>query len=90
MEFMPTHFNGRFDDERGCCKIRDLQEELKDDPQFLTKVVIGFEIFSNSLITHGPANTTLNANSSKGPTCILHCELNVHAYKRRMPRRCGD
>jgi hypothetical protein len=24
----------------GCCKIRDLQEELKDDPHFLTKVVI--------------------------------------------------
>jgi len=41
MEFMPTYFNGRFDDETGCCKIRDLQEELKNDPQFLTKVVIG-------------------------------------------------
>ena len=43
MEFMPTHFNGRFDDKTGCYKMRDLQEELKDDPQFLTKVVKGDE-----------------------------------------------
>jgi len=43
MEFMLTHTNGRFDDVTGCCKIHDLQEELKDDPQFLTKVVIGDE-----------------------------------------------
>jgi hypothetical protein len=42
---MPTHFNGRFDDEAGCCKIRDLQGELKDDPQFLTKVVTGDKIW---------------------------------------------
>jgi hypothetical protein len=27
--------NGRFDDEKGWHKICDLQEELKDDPQFL-------------------------------------------------------
>jgi hypothetical protein len=39
------HFNGRFDDETGCCKIYDLQDELKDDPQFLTKVVTGDEIW---------------------------------------------
>ena len=59
MEFIPTHFNGRLDDEMGCCKIRatpateetkkkkepkhvnvchDLQEELRNDPQFLTKL----------------------------------------------------
>ena len=46
MEFMPTHFNGRFDDETGGCKIRDLQKELKDDPQFLTKVVVGDDSWS--------------------------------------------
>jgi len=40
---MPTNFNARFDDETGCCKIRDLQEELKDGPQFLTKVIAGDE-----------------------------------------------
>jgi len=60
MEFVPTHFNGRFDYEAGCCKIHtasayrgakskhvnvchDLQEELKNEPQFLPKVVTGFE-----------------------------------------------
>ena len=31
------HISGRSDDETGFCIIRDLQEELKDDPQFLTK-----------------------------------------------------
>ena len=35
------HFNGRFDDETGCCKIRDLQEELKDDTQYIREVVTG-------------------------------------------------
>jgi hypothetical protein len=43
MEFMPSHFNGSFHDWTGCCKIRDFPEELKDDPQFLTKAVTGDE-----------------------------------------------
>jgi len=60
MEFMPTHFNGRFDYETGCCKSRaasahrgakskrvnvchDLQQQVKNDPQFLPKVATGYE-----------------------------------------------
>jgi hypothetical protein len=45
MELKPTYFNGRSDDEMGCRKICDLQEELKDDPRFLTTIVTGDEIW---------------------------------------------
>jgi histone-lysine N-methyltransferase SETMAR len=60
MEFMPMHFNRRFNDETIAAKVmpylpteeqknnhvnvcRDLQEELKNDPQFLTEIVTSDE-----------------------------------------------